>query len=138
MADAAFFSPDHHRVIVCRSLHTRLCPNYPDEHFVYGVEQDEVGGGGDRGRVDRSCQPVQLLRLPAVLSGNREQQVQRHGALVPDPGDHQHPAPRLLKRMAFPTQATNYFDFLTNDDDMKAKYLGGMNNFNFRQYKDID
>jgi hypothetical protein len=40
--------------------------------------------------------------------------------------------------MAFPTQATNYFDFLTNDDDMKAKYLGGMNNFNFRQYKDID
>lgn len=35
-------------------------------------------------------------------------------------------------------EATNYFDFLTNDDDMKAKFLGGMNNFNFRQYKDGD
>jgi len=33
------------------------------------------------------------------------------------------------------TNATNYFDYLTNDDAMKDKYLGGMNNYNFRQYK---
>ena len=32
------------------------------------------------------------------------------------------------------TKATDYFDFLTNDDDVKDKYLGGMNNYNYRQY----
>lgn len=31
-------------------------------------------------------------------------------------------------------KATKYFDFLTNDDDVKDQYLGGMNNYNFRQY----
>ena len=35
-------------------------------------------------------------------------------------------------------KASEFFDFLTNDDDVKAKYLGGMNNYNFRQYKDGD
>jgi len=35
-------------------------------------------------------------------------------------------------------QATNYFNFLTNDDDTRAIYLGGMSTYNFRQYEDSD
>jgi hypothetical protein len=58
--------------------------------------------------------------------------------LVPGAGHNKYFKVGLPERICFLRQATNYFDFLTNDDDMKAKYLGGMNNFNFRQYSDGD
>lgn len=35
-------------------------------------------------------------------------------------------------------QATTYWDYLTNDDSVWDKYMGGMNEFNFRQYEGGD
>ena len=35
-------------------------------------------------------------------------------------------------------QATKYFDFLTNNDDTRYKYWGGMSTYNFRQYGEMD
>ena len=35
-------------------------------------------------------------------------------------------------------KATQYFDFLTNNDDTRYKYWGGMSTFNFRQYGEDD
>ena len=84
--------------------------------------------------MDRSRQPVQLLRLPPLLCRDSQQQIQGDLYLVPDPGHHQPPQRRELECTNSPIKASYYFDFLTNDDDVKEKYLGGMNNYNFRQY----
>jgi hypothetical protein len=35
-------------------------------------------------------------------------------------------------------QATQYFNFLTNEDDTRYNYWGGMSTYNFRQYGEID
>ena len=36
------------------------------------------------------------------------------------------------------TQATQFFDFITNNDDTRYEYWGGMSTFNFRQYGEDD
>ena len=58
--------------------------------------------------------------------------------MVPNPRNNETTKILILRRTLPITQACNFFDFLTNDDDVKAKYLGGMNNYNYRQYKDGD
>jgi len=35
-------------------------------------------------------------------------------------------------------QATDYFDFITNNDTTPEKYMGGISIFNFRQYDPTD
>ena len=35
-------------------------------------------------------------------------------------------------------QATSFFDFLTNNDDTRYKFWGGMSTYNFRQYGEGD
>ena len=35
-------------------------------------------------------------------------------------------------------EATSYWDFLTNDENTWKTYMGGMSEFNFRQFDDLD
>jgi len=58
--------------------------------------------------------------------------------MVPNSCNSPYNARRLQKRISCFIQATSYFDFLTNNDDTRAQYWGGMSTYNFRKYSDPD
>jgi hypothetical protein len=58
--------------------------------------------------------------------------------MVPNPCDTPNNAGRLQKCTNLSIEATSYFDFLTNNDDTRTQYWGGMSTYNFRQYSDPD
>jgi hypothetical protein len=58
--------------------------------------------------------------------------------LVPNERYSKHNTGRLQERIIVVIKATSYFDFLTNNDDTRAIYWGGMSTYNFRKYSDPD
>ena len=46
----------------------------------------------------------------------------------------QHPEKGVCYGTFSLTKANHYLDFIGNDDSVKDKYLGGMSNYNIRQY----
>ena len=73
-----------------------------------------------------------------MVCGRNRSKCETDVYLVPNPEHAQYGHSKLPSCKKPLIQATNYFDFLTNNDTTAQVYFGDISMFNFRNYDGVD